>query len=119
MSAKTQDHEDFIAGLKQQGIKNLVATQQRGLSIQMATYEKDGAGAETLTIGDLTDPGGTALSSMASTDYGVFVVATNDGQLAGGTVVDTVSFSIPAATFADTDPLVIVLVGQIDETPNP
>lgn len=117
-AAKGADLWDFFP-LREVDIRNLVGTHQRGLGVQMFTYTKSGAGAETLTIASQNDPGGRALRPMADTDYGVMVTATNDGAAAGGIVVSATQITIPAGVFGDADTLRVLLIGQISGHPDP
>lgn len=104
------NHEEFDPLLKSHGMRNVVGSPQRGISMQMiGSYTKTGTGAEVVTLAD------QGLKGMASATYAVLIICTAGGApgtFAAASAVTATTFTIPAATFANADTLVILVIGN-------
>lgn len=115
-AAKSLDHADFIAGLSEQGVKNLVTTHQKGLGMQSARFTSDGLlGVTALTFATL------GLQNMADTNYMVVINNPTDTLVyqEGAGTRTTAGFSVPAAANGAAVEWSILIVGQIANQPSP
>jgi len=120
-AVKGQDHDEFIPGLKEQAIGNLVATNQRGLGVQFARHTVAAGPVLALTFGTLTDPGGNALSAMEGAEYFVIVEDETTGVIYAydqAVAKTATGFTVEAGPVQG-DVLNIVVVGQIADQPAP
>jgi len=115
-AAKSQHMDDFIGGLKDLEIQNLVATQQRGLGIQFAKgqFTKTGGGNETVSLG-----GDLGLTDMENTSYlALMFDQANAVAVQIGTTLTVDGFDTGAG-FAGGETIDVLIIGQIEDHPDP